>query len=123
MKRRNRPKPAAIRDYIKEGYVVQFYYRDHYMKLGNEFHIEKLDTHEETRYVGLVTNQDVGTCNGKGEAVVGFSKDFRKQLEDAEGFTVYLYKDLPEDVKKFFNKKILRGEDNEEYNKRRIEPI
>ena len=123
MKCRKNPKPAAVREYIKNGYIVQFYYRDHSLKLGEDFVIESIHRHEETRYVGLVTNQDIGTCSGEGEAVAGFSKDFRKQLEDAEGFDILLYKDLPEDVKKFFNKEILRGDKNEEYNKRRTGPI
>lgn len=124
MKIRRKTREASyLKERIKEGYIVMFFYRDRYMKLGKEFEAEDVYTLEETRYVGLMTNEAVGTCNGEGEAVVGFSKDFRKQIGDCESIEIMLYKDLPQTIKNFYNKEVLRGDENEEYNKRRTATI
>jgi len=124
MKSREKSREASyLKDRIKEGYIVMFHYKDWYMKLGGEFHVEDAYTHEETRYIALKDNEHVGTCSGNGEAVAGFSKNFKKQIEDSKSRQVLLYKNLPEDIKKFFNKEILRGENDEGYHKRRTATI
>lgn len=93
------------------------------MKINKDFIAQDVNTHEETRYIGLMDNENTGVCSGEGEAVSGFSRDFRKQIEDSEGITIFCYEDLPEDIKKFFNKDFLRGNENERYDKRRTATI